>query len=89
VQPGQCIPRRGHVRITRHLPERALELATQPGRRGGDGDVHREVDQTGLDFAVAVVPQVDQGHAAVPISSCRFQYTSAPTHVIAKIAAMP
>ena len=53
------------------------------------GDVHREIDQAGLDFAVAVMADVDQGHATAVIRPRRFQNTRAPTHVIAKIAAMP
>ena len=89
VQPGQCAHRGGDVRISGHVIERALELTAQPRRRPGHSDVHREIDQTGLDLAIAVMTEVDRGHPRAPIRPRRFQNTRAPTQVTAKIAAMP
>ena len=89
MQPGYCVHRGRDVRISRHLGEGALELTTQPDRWPRDGDVHREVNKARLDFAIAVMTEVEQGHVLAPSRLHRFQNTRAPTHVIAKIAAMP
>lgn len=91
------------VRTTTSTGATAASGATTRARRSSTGttprsgssvrrrnrDVHREVDQPGLDFAVAVMTEVDRGHANAIIRARRFQITRAPTHVIAKIAAMP
>ena len=89
MQPGQCLHRRCDVRIPGHLVERNLKLKTQPRRRLRHGDVHREVDQTRLSLGVAVMTEVDRGHAEAPVRRCRCQNTRALTQVIANIAAMP
>lgn len=62
---------------------RSLDIDPTTATSGTPIRAHR------ADFAVAVMTEVDRGHANAIIRARRFQITRAPTHVIAKIAAMP
>ena len=89
MQPGQCVHSGGDIGISRHFAQGSLKLATKPDRWPGYGDVDCEIDQTGLDFTVAVMTDVDRRHATAPTRPHRFQNTRAPTQVTAKIVAIP
>jgi hypothetical protein len=89
VQAGQCLDRWYDIRVPGYPRECPLKLEEQPRRRGLDCNVHGEVHESGLGFAISVMTEVDRAHPIAGTALRRFQNTRALSQVTAKIAAMP